>query len=493
MTMKSQNKNISAENEDVIIGASLSDGVLTFVRKNLYDNTTSEISFQVNSVSLSPSEIANLQIDLSDYDTSNDVDGKISDHDEDSSAHSTQMDLKLNKNQTSFKGKNVVVDSTTGEINFEDKNNHTHSEYLTDVSNITLGYINGDGTFNSSNGVVSSNSVISSPTRYRPIMYDNDDKKIKSSVLPSSYIYHIISNSNNTLNNLDITVNSYPNGIPQSTVNTKINETIGGISSSLSNKADSSHTHDNYLTLSDVQTLLASYTTTYTNINIKDIDQNIITNDFNMAIDEVYYLEVDVKDANGNAVSQNITLNVDKGYLIDPNNNRVKSLTKTGSSVQFPYLASEWGYTTFWTDNAKTQSLVTGWKTISETYKDGQGNPRITLYSDGKAGLIKFYSEGVNPNAQSSSASPFGKWIISESTQGNGSSVTKPLIQNTKFVEYSPLYRVGSNFNIGSTVYSPWYLNTSGQIFMTSWGGSSSATSVNIVSSLYFPLKQTKW
>ena len=61
MTMKSQNKNISAENEDVIIGANLSDGVLTFVRKNLYDNTTSEISFQVNSVNLTSSEIANFR------------------------------------------------------------------------------------------------------------------------------------------------------------------------------------------------------------------------------------------------------------------------------------------------------------------------------------------------------------------------------------------------------------------------------------------------
>ena len=38
---------------------------------------------------------------------------------------------KLDKAQTSYKGKNVVVDSSSGNITFEDKNNHTHSQYLT--------------------------------------------------------------------------------------------------------------------------------------------------------------------------------------------------------------------------------------------------------------------------------------------------------------------------------------------------------------------------
>lgn len=38
---------------------------------------------------------------------------------------------KLNKTQTSYKGQNVVVDSSSGEITFEAKNNHTHSGYLT--------------------------------------------------------------------------------------------------------------------------------------------------------------------------------------------------------------------------------------------------------------------------------------------------------------------------------------------------------------------------
>ena len=38
---------------------------------------------------------------------------------------------KLDKSQTSYKGQNVVVDSSSGEITFEAKNNHIHSSYLT--------------------------------------------------------------------------------------------------------------------------------------------------------------------------------------------------------------------------------------------------------------------------------------------------------------------------------------------------------------------------
>ena len=47
------------------------------------------------------------------------------------------LDGKLDKSQTSYKGKNVVVDSSTGNITFEDKNNHTHNNYLTSHQDIT--------------------------------------------------------------------------------------------------------------------------------------------------------------------------------------------------------------------------------------------------------------------------------------------------------------------------------------------------------------------
>lgn len=47
------------------------------------------------------------------------------------------LDNKLDKAHTSYKGKNVVTNASTGTIEFEDKNNHTHSQYLTSHQDIT--------------------------------------------------------------------------------------------------------------------------------------------------------------------------------------------------------------------------------------------------------------------------------------------------------------------------------------------------------------------
>ena len=48
-----------------------------------------------------------------------------------------KLSNKLDKAQTSYKGKNVIVDSSSGNITFEDKNNHTHSQYLTEHQDIS--------------------------------------------------------------------------------------------------------------------------------------------------------------------------------------------------------------------------------------------------------------------------------------------------------------------------------------------------------------------
>ena len=48
-----------------------------------------------------------------------------------------KLSNKLDKAQTSYKGKNVIVDSSSGNITFEDKNNHTHSQYLTSHQDIS--------------------------------------------------------------------------------------------------------------------------------------------------------------------------------------------------------------------------------------------------------------------------------------------------------------------------------------------------------------------
>ena len=54
MTIKNTDKNVSAENhEDVVVNASLNNGILTLIRKNLYDESTSAQK--------------NIEVDLSDH------------------------------------------------------------------------------------------------------------------------------------------------------------------------------------------------------------------------------------------------------------------------------------------------------------------------------------------------------------------------------------------------------------------------------------------
>lgn len=74
--------------------------------------------------------------DITDFPT---IPSKTSDLTNDSGFLTSHQDIsgKLNIAQTSYKGKNVVVDGTTGNITFEEKNNHSHSEYLTSHQDIT--------------------------------------------------------------------------------------------------------------------------------------------------------------------------------------------------------------------------------------------------------------------------------------------------------------------------------------------------------------------
>lgn len=86
---------------------------------------------------------------------------KTSDLTNDSGYLTSHQDItgKLDKAQTSYKGKNVVVDGTSGNISFEEKNNHTHSQYLTEhqslanyiQKNNTQGLIKSDGTVDTNN------------------------------------------------------------------------------------------------------------------------------------------------------------------------------------------------------------------------------------------------------------------------------------------------------------------------------------------------------
>lgn len=94
---------------------------------------------------------------------------KTSDLTNDSNFITSHQDIsgKLDKVQTSYKGKNVVVDSSTGNITFEDKDNHTHSQYLTSHQSLanyiqksnTQGLVKNDGTIDTSTYLTSHQSL----------------------------------------------------------------------------------------------------------------------------------------------------------------------------------------------------------------------------------------------------------------------------------------------------------------------------------------------
>lgn len=84
------------------------------------------------------------------------------------------LDNKLDKTHTSYKGKNVVTNATTGDIEFEEKNNHTHSEYLTSHQDIS-GKIDTAGTGLSKSGTTlnhSNNVTALTTASLKKIKYD---------------------------------------------------------------------------------------------------------------------------------------------------------------------------------------------------------------------------------------------------------------------------------------------------------------------------------
>ena len=98
---------------------------------------------------------------------------------------------KLDKIQTSYKGKNVVVDSTSGEITFEDKNNHTHSNYLTSsdisgkIDTAGTGLSKNGTTLNHSNSVTAQNSEVFKKFKYDATGHITGVSDVTSSDLPT--------------------------------------------------------------------------------------------------------------------------------------------------------------------------------------------------------------------------------------------------------------------------------------------------------------------
>ena len=116
---------------------------------------------------------------------------------------------KLDKKQTNYKGKNVVVDSVTGDITFEEKNNHTHSQYLT--SHQSLKDIAKINTVHSILTAQADNTILAEGDIYT-LMEDMDKTRTTGQLYTESYF--MTGQSNNS-----ITIDEYKYGYNIITVN----------------------------------------------------------------------------------------------------------------------------------------------------------------------------------------------------------------------------------------------------------------------------------
>ena len=154
---------------------------------------------------------------LENYYTKEEIDETINKKISQGTSSSQDISGKLDKSHPTHKGQNVVVDSTSGEISFEAKNNHTHNQYLT--SHQTLKTINnqsilGSGNINiSSQGSIDVDSSLSS-TSTNPVqnkaIYSALQNKANSTDIPSLTNYVQKSNVNGLIrNNGSIDTNTY--------------------------------------------------------------------------------------------------------------------------------------------------------------------------------------------------------------------------------------------------------------------------------------------
>ena len=123
------------------------------------------------------------------------------------------LDNKLDKTHTSYKGKNVVTNASTGTIEFEEKNNHTHSQYLTshqDISNkidtAGTGLSKTGTTLNHSNNVTALTTASLKKVKYDSQGHITETTDVSASDLPthshSGYQETLVSGTNlKTVNN----------------------------------------------------------------------------------------------------------------------------------------------------------------------------------------------------------------------------------------------------------------------------------------------------
>ena len=267
MTIKNTDKNVSAENhEDVVVNASFNNGILTLIRKNLYDESTSaQKNIEVDlsdhklklKVLLSEDELDALKIstdpdDIRDRESyiflvpfSADEEGVyreyiwIEDDEDFEIIGSTRVDLSnyvqksdiANNLTTTTSGK--VLDARQGKALADSKadSSHTHTKSnITDFAH-SHGYINNDGTFDKDNGTAPTTDYTNRVLGVRT----GSDNTIKAyTKIRDTTVSH-----EGALANIIPTGNSFD----QSAINSAINTKIGTINTNISNKADATHNH----------------------------------------------------------------------------------------------------------------------------------------------------------------------------------------------------------------------------------------------------------
>lgn len=157
------------------------------------------------------------------------------------------------------------------------------------------------------------------------------------------------------------------------------------------------------------------------NANDKIFNYDLLVSDYNPTINEDIVVSCKVTDFYGVEVAG-------ESFTLKRNGTTVgTSTTNLQGVATWNVTCDEWGLQVFRVENTSIQVNVTGWKQIAEYSAN-----RITLYSDGKWGMITLG----------------GTW--SNSTTGE---VVLGIIDS----EYSPFSNVSTNYSYASQAYQPVY------------------------------------
>ena len=265
MTIKNQNKNVSAEyTDEVIVDANYSNGILTLTRKDLYIENDEETNIIIDlsdhklklkvitqarlnalKTSIDSDDIKERESYIFLVSFSADEEGVyreyiwIEDDEDFEVIGSTRVDLSNyvqksdieNNLTTTTSGK--VLDARQGKALADSKADsiHTHTKSnITDFAH-SHGYINNDGTFDKDNGTAPTTDYTN---RVLGIRTGSDDTIKAYTKIRDTTITH-----EGALANIMGAGSSFD----QSSINSAINTRIGTINTNISNKADAAHNH----------------------------------------------------------------------------------------------------------------------------------------------------------------------------------------------------------------------------------------------------------